>query len=96
MRAVRAVKRARAAASRSRIPSSGPRTQKSIVTTASDAFVGMDADGLITEWNQRAVALFGWARDEVIGRALAETIIPARSRDVHREGLRRVNLIVAD
>jgi PAS domain S-box-containing protein len=62
----------------------------SIIATASDAFVSMDAAGLITEWNHAAEELFGWSRPEVIGRVLAETIIPTQHRGAHTAGLRRV------
>jgi len=63
---------------------------RAIIATASDAFVSMDAEGLITEWNHRAEALFGWPRHEVIGRDLAAVIIPPEKREAHRTGLRRV------
>jgi PAS domain S-box-containing protein len=62
----------------------------SIIATASDAFVGMDAEGLITEWNHAAEELFGWPRADAVGRVLADTIIPERHREDHRDGLRRV------
>ncbi len=54
-----------------------------------DAIIGMDAHGLITHWNPQAEATFGWNKAEVIGRELAETIIPARYRDAHRQGFQR-------
>jgi PAS domain S-box-containing protein len=60
-----------------------------IVDTAHDAFVGMDARGVITDWNTQAQATFGWSREEVLGRPLAETIIPQRFRETHRRGLAR-------
>ena len=60
-----------------------------ILTTAHDAFVAMDRNGVITDWNPRARITFGWTRDEVLGRDLAETIIPKRFRDHHRRGLER-------
>jgi len=63
---------------------------RTIIATASDPFVAMDARGVITEWNRRAEAVFGWSRDEAIGRELAETIIPPGDRQPHRDGLRRV------
>jgi PAS domain S-box-containing protein len=62
---------------------------RSIIDTAGDALIGMDAGGLITDWNPQAQAIFGWSREEAIGRAVADTIIPERFRDAHREGLRR-------
>ncbi len=56
---------------------------------ADDAFVGMDAAGCITEWNRTAEAMFGWRVEEVAGRELADTIVPARHREAHRKGLSR-------
>ncbi len=60
---------------------------RSIIEAAHDAFVGMDAAGRITDWNRRAEETFGWARDEAIGRLLAQTIIPDRYRQAHIQGL---------
>jgi PAS domain S-box-containing protein len=62
---------------------------RSIIDTAGDALIGMDAGGLITDWNPQAEATFGWSRDEAIGRLVATTIIPERFRDAHAQGLRR-------
>jgi diguanylate cyclase (GGDEF)-like protein/PAS domain S-box-containing protein len=41
-----------------------------------DAFIGVDADGFVTDWNPAAEALFGWFHDEMIGQALAAHICP--------------------
>lgn len=61
---------------------------RTIIEKANDAFIAADSHGLITEWNQKAEETFGWSRSEVIGKALYETIIPARFRKSHHEGLR--------
>jgi PAS domain S-box-containing protein len=60
-----------------------------IVDTAHDAFIGIDSAGRIAAWNAQAEATFGWARDEVVGRNLAETIVPPAFRDAHNSGMRR-------
>ena len=60
-----------------------------IVDTAHDAFVGMDGQGDIIGWNAQAERTFGWSRDEVIGRNMADTIVPPRFREAHNEGIRR-------
>jgi PAS domain S-box-containing protein len=60
-----------------------------IVETAHDAFVGMDVGGRIVTWNAQAEATFGWARDEAIGRNLADTIIPPAFREAHVRGMAR-------
>ena len=60
-----------------------------IVDTALDAVVTMSSAGLITDWNPQAEKLFGWRRDEAIGRRMSETIIPPRFRAAHERGLNR-------
>ncbi len=59
-----------------------------IVEMALDGFIGMDAAGVITEWNVQAEQMFGWSRQEAIGRRLSDTIIPAQHREAHERGLR--------
>jgi diguanylate cyclase (GGDEF)-like protein/PAS domain S-box-containing protein len=60
-----------------------------ILDTAHEAFIMIDADGLILEFNREAERTFGFTREEVLGRELADTIVPDRDRDAHRAGLRR-------
>jgi PAS domain S-box-containing protein len=60
-----------------------------IVQTALDAVVGMGADGRITGWNSQAEHIFGYSAAEVLGRSMAETIIPKRFRALHEAGFRR-------
>ncbi len=67
------------------------RRHQLIIETALDAFIGMDADGAITDWNVQAERTFGWPRADVIGRPLAEVAIPPRFRAAHNDGLRRFN-----
>ncbi len=61
---------------------------RSIIDSALDAVVGLDSDGTITDWNPRAQAIFGWSRGDVLGRPMAETVIPARFREACVRGLR--------
>jgi PAS domain S-box-containing protein len=62
---------------------------RAIVESALDAVVGMDAEGRITDWNSQAEAIFGWSRQEAVGRPLAATIIPPQHRGAHARGLQR-------
>jgi PAS domain S-box-containing protein len=64
------------------------RLTQSIIDSALDAVVAMDADGIITDWNKRAEDMFGWARSEALGRRMSETTIPMRYRLSHEAGLR--------
>jgi diguanylate cyclase (GGDEF)-like protein/PAS domain S-box-containing protein len=61
---------------------------RSILTHAPDAFISIDADGRIQEWNRQAEHTFGWRRDEALGQPLAELIIPHALRPTHEAGLR--------
>lgn len=60
-----------------------------IVEMALDGFIGMDAAGVITDWNAQAERIFGWPRQEAVGRLLSVTIVPPQDREAHERGLRR-------
>ncbi len=59
-----------------------------IVEMALDGFIGMDAVGVITDWNAQAELIFGWRRQEAVGRLLSATIVPPQNREAHERGLR--------
>jgi PAS domain S-box-containing protein len=61
---------------------------RAIVDTALDGVITIDAAGIVTDWNAQASAVFGWTRDEALGRPLAELVIPERDREAHARGLR--------
>ncbi|MBV9684586.1 MAG: SpoIIE family protein phosphatase [Solirubrobacterales bacterium] len=60
-----------------------------ILEIADNAFVSLDGEGRVLEWNPRAEELFGYSREEAIGATLADLIIPERYRVLHRAGLER-------
>jgi PAS domain S-box-containing protein len=62
---------------------------RGIIDTALDAFVQMDDDGTISDWNSQAEKIFGWSRSEALGRNLGELIIPDIHRAAHKSGLQR-------
>jgi PAS domain S-box-containing protein len=61
--------------------------QRLILETAGEAFVSMDAEGAITGWNASAEQMFGWRREEAIGRQLVDTIVPPALREAHSRGV---------
>ena len=63
---------------------------RTVIETASDAFVSVDEGGLIVEWNRKAEELFGWSRAEALGLPLTDTIIPEQYRPSHKRGFERV------
>lgn len=60
-----------------------------IIETAMDAYVAVDGEGRIVEWNRAAETIFGWSAAEVVGRNLAETIVPPLHRAAHSAGFAR-------
>ena len=62
---------------------------RAIIQMAHNAFIAMNADGRILEWNPKAEKVFGWSRTEALGRSLSETIIPPTHREAHARGLER-------
>ena len=58
-----------------------------ILESAQDGIIGMDHKGHILEFNPAAQRIFGYTRDQAIGREIAELIIPAALREKHRRGL---------
>ena len=65
------------------------RRHHQIIETALDAFVEMDSDGVITNWNARAETTFGWSRSDAIGQPLSKIIIPQQYGDADTQGFRR-------
>ena len=62
---------------------------KGIIMNARDAFVSMDGSGTVTEWNPEAEHMFGFGREEAIGKKLSDTIIPEELRERHEAGLKQ-------
>ncbi|MGA7630561.1 MAG: PAS domain S-box protein [Terriglobales bacterium] len=60
-----------------------------IVDSALDCIVTIDHEGCITEFNPAAEHTFGYRRDEVLGKHLADAIIPPSLREKHRQGFAR-------
>ncbi len=62
-----------------------------IMDAALDAIICVDTEGKITVWSSQAAKIFGWEREEVIGRKISDTIIPEQYRQSHNRGLLRYN-----
>ncbi|HEY7326840.1 MAG TPA: PAS domain S-box protein [Gemmataceae bacterium] len=60
-----------------------------IVDSAYDAYVAMDANGVVIDWNKQAELTFGWSREQTVGQLLHELVIPPAYRAAHVEGVRR-------
>ncbi|MGC1646671.1 MAG: PAS domain S-box protein [Candidatus Sulfotelmatobacter sp.] len=60
-----------------------------IVDSSADCIVAIDHEGRITEFNPAAEQTFGHRRSDVLGRLLADAIIPHSLREKHRRGFAR-------
>ena len=60
-----------------------------ILNSALDCVISMDHQGRVVEFNPAAERVFGYSRQDVVGREMAELIIPPGVRDEHRAGLAR-------
>jgi PAS domain S-box-containing protein len=60
-----------------------------ILFSALDAVITMDARGRIMEFNPAAEQIFGYAKDETIGKDMADLVMPPSLRAPHRHGLAR-------
>jgi PAS domain S-box-containing protein len=61
---------------------------RAVLNSTLTAVIVMDVKGMISDWNNRAEIMFGWKREDVLGKQLAETIIPLRYRQEHQQGLK--------
>ncbi len=50
-----------------------------VVACSSDSFVGLSTDGLITDWNGGAERMYGYTRDEVLGKPMTLLMLPERT-----------------
>ncbi len=58
-----------------------------ILEAALDCVVFMNTTGRVLEWNRAAEETFGWTREEVLGKDLADLLVPPDLREAHRRGL---------
>ena len=62
---------------------------RTIVEVALDCIITIDAAGKVVEFNPAAEKTFGYQKHDVVGRELAELIVPPAHREAHRKGLAR-------
>ena len=63
--------------------------KSAILDAAFDCVITMDGDGRVVEVNRATERTFGYRAAEMVGRDLADLIIPDHLREPHRRGLRR-------
>src|SRR6202043_1190938 len=53
---------------------------RDVIANALEAFIQADDCGYIIEWNPQAEAIFGWSRQEAVGRHLVGMLLPEALR----------------
>ncbi|MEJ7594744.1 MAG: PAS domain S-box protein, partial [Planctomycetaceae bacterium] len=61
--------------------------KSAVLQTALDCIITMDHEGRVVEFNPAAEKTFGYRRDQVVGKQLADFIIPPSLRERHRHGM---------
>jgi PAS domain S-box-containing protein len=62
---------------------------RAALDAALDAIITIDERGLIIEFNHAAENMFGFSRNQVVGKQMAELLIPPSLRDSHYRGFAR-------
>jgi len=52
------------------------------------AFIAIDEQDRILEWNKQAAQTFGWEKHEVLGQRLVEVIVPESLREAHMAAIK--------
>jgi diguanylate cyclase (GGDEF)-like protein/PAS domain S-box-containing protein len=65
---------------------------KAVLGNADDMIVSFDEDGRIAAVNNSVVKGLGWSAEELVGRPLIDTIMPAAARDWARTSLKFVEM----
>jgi two-component system CheB/CheR fusion protein len=60
-----------------------------IIESSDDAIISKNLDGKITSWNEAATRIFGYSKEEMIGRSIL-TLIPERLHQEEQEILRKL------
>jgi PAS domain S-box-containing protein len=58
-----------------------------VLESSHEAFLSVDAAGVITSWNARSEELYGWPASEALGRDYVETMTPAAFHAEYRRKL---------
>ena len=61
-----------------------------VIETANDAFISVDPDGRIIDWNAQAELTFGWTKQEAVGRPFIDLVVPLERRRASWRGLRHL------
>ncbi|WP_062665631.1 PAS domain S-box protein [Grimontia celer] len=61
---------------------------EAIYKASHDAIIVANDQDIIIEFSPVAEQIFGWDRDDIVGKPMADTIVPPPMRDMHIQGMR--------
>ena len=61
-----------------------------VLDAAIDAVITIDAEGRVIQLNRAVERIFGFRAEQMLGKPIGELVVPARLREAHTEGLRRL------
>jgi len=64
------------------------REARVILDSSNDAYIEIDTNNIIVDWNRSAQLILGWTREQVIGKKFAEVILPSRYREAQSKELK--------
>ena len=63
---------------------------RATVTASLDGIIVIDADGNVLEFSESAENIFGYKKNDILGKSLANLIVPERYRAGHNAGMERM------
>ncbi len=64
---------------------------ESVLNTVGEGIITVDENGIIVLINKEIEKIYGWKRDEILGKDLT-LLMPQKYRDAHHSGMKRYNL----
>ena len=68
----------------------GEARKTAILSSAFDGIIALDHRGLIVDFNPAAERMFGYTAEQLLGKEIAEFLIPPGLREQHRRGIARL------
>jgi PAS domain S-box-containing protein len=68
----------------------GPGFAESLLEESPDALIALSVEGKVLFWNKGAQTIFGYSRDEAIGRTIEDLVVPVDMREEARRKLAAV------
>jgi PAS domain S-box-containing protein len=65
---------------------------RGILDAAADAFVSVNADGVVTSWSTQSELLFGWTAEQATGTPLAGLIAPAEGQQTLSDAVQKLRV----